>query len=199
MSNALRKKKKPMQPLGYSRKELDAIHKTTKIQMEQRDIIGNVQFTLRNITFFLLYDRFQFGKVRLRNFAKGMVAYDNGCKISTEDVFKNISDLKAHTHIDLQECARKIPEKEKAKLAGAVKIRTQSQMQRMAFGVRTGYLSYLTVVLMVLRKQYRFSEKKLKEFMDLMQDHINSFYLELFADDDLIDVLSDEIGYQMKK
>lgn len=199
MSNALRKKKKPMQPLGYSREELDAIHKTTKIQMEQRDIIGNVQFTLRNITFFLLYDRFQFGKVRLRNFAKGMAAYDNGCKISTEDVFKNISDLKEHTHIDLQECARKIPEKEKAKLAGAVKIRTQSQMQRMAFGVRTGYLSYLTVVLMVLRKQYRFSEKKLKEFMYLMQDHINSFYLGLFADDDLIEVLSDEIGYQMKK
>ena len=94
---------------------------------------------------------------------------------------------------------QRITEKEKAKLAGAVKIRTQSQMHQMAFGVRTGYLSYLTVVLMVLRKQYRFSEKKLKEFMDLMQDHINSFYLGLFADDDLIEVLSDEIGYQMKK
>lgn len=199
MSNALRKKKKPMQPLGYSREELDAIHKTTKIQMEQRDIIGNVQFTLRNITFFLLYDRFQFGKVRLRNFAKGMAAYDNGCKISTEDVFKNISDLKEHTHIDLQECARKIPEKEKAKLAGAAQIKTPDQMHRMASGVRTGYQSYLAAVLTVLRKQYRFSEKKLKEFMDLLQDHINSFYLELFADDDLIEVLSDEIGYQMKK
>ena len=199
MSNALRKKKKPMQPLGYSREELDAIHKTTKIQTEQKDIHGNVQFTLRNITFFLLYDKFHFGKIKLRNFAKGMAAYDNGCKISTEDVFKNISDLKAHTHIDLQECARKIPEKEKAKLAGAVKIRTQSQMHQMAFGVRTGYLSYLAAVLTVLRKQYRFSEKKLKEFMDLMQDHINSFYLGLFADDDLIEVLSDEIGYQMKK
>ena len=199
MSNALRKKKKPMQPLGYSREELDVIHKTTKIQMEQRDIIGNVQFTLRNITFFLLYDRFQFGKVRLRNFAKGMAAYDNGCKISTEDVFKNISDLKVHTHIDLQECARKIPEKEKAKLAGAAQIKTPDQMHRMASGVRTGYQSYLAAVLTVLRKQYRFSEKKLKEFMDLLQDHINSFYLELFADDDLIEVLSDEIGYQMKK
>lgn len=115
MSNALRKKKKPMQPLGYSREELDVIHKTTKIQMEQRDIIGNVQFTLRNITFFLLYDRFQFGKVRLRNFANGMAAYDNGCKISTEDVFKNISDLKAHTHIDSTGMCKEDPGKGKSK------------------------------------------------------------------------------------
>ena len=148
-----------MQPLGYSREELDAIHKTTKIQMEQKDIFGNVQFTLRNITFFLLYEKFHFGKVKLRNFAKGMAAYGSGCMRGTENTILNM----------------------------------------MAFGVRTGYLSYLAAVLTVLRKQYRFSEKKLKEFMDLMQDHINSFYLGLFADDDLIEALSDEIGYQMKK
>lgn len=199
MSNALRKKKKPMQPLGYSREELDVIHKTTKIQMEQKDIIGNVQFTLRNITFFLLYDKFHFGKVKLRNFAKGMAAYGSGCMRGTENTILNMCELKKRTHIDLADCARKIPEKEKAKLAGAAQIKTLDQMHRMASGVRTGYQSYLAAVLTVLRKQYRFSEKKLKEFMDLMQGHINSFYLGLFADDDLIEVLSDEIGYQMKK
>ena len=199
MSNALRKKKKPMQPLGYSREELDAIHKTTKIQMEQRDIIGNVQFTLRNITFFLLYDRFQFGKVKLRNFAKGMAAYDMEDLVDTGMIWNCINELKEKTDIALLGCAKQIPVEEKAKLAGAVRIKKPEEMQRMAKGVRTGYLSYLTVVLMVLRKQYRFSERKLKGFMDLMQDHINSFYLGLFADDDLIEVLSDEIGYQMKK
>lgn len=199
MSNALRKKKKAMQPLGYSREELDVIHKTTKIQMEQRNIIGNVHFTLRNITFFLLYDRFQFGKVELRNFAKGMAAYDMEDLVDTGMIWNCINELKEKTDIALLGYAKQIPVKEKAKLAGAVGIKKPVEMQRMAKGVRTGYLSYLIVVLMVLRKQYRFSEKKLKEFMDLMQDHINSFYLGLFADDDLIEVLSDEIGYQMKK
>lgn len=196
MSSVLKHKKKKMEPRGYTKQEVYARHLNVKLEAEQEAIISNVLYTLRNMTFYLLYYKFDFTKRKLENFAKGMAEYDNGCKMSTESVFDNIKMLKDRTHVDLQEYARKIPTNEKMKLAGAVAIKTKEEMHRMTFGVRTGYLTYLTAVLMVLRKKYRFTIKQINEFVFFINDHINSFYRDYFNDSDLIVVLAEEIGYQ---
>lgn len=75
MSNALRKKKKAMAPLGYTREEIQGIAVHTKQKMREEDMTSNATYTLTNISYFLLHAKFGYGKKRLERLRQGMNKY----------------------------------------------------------------------------------------------------------------------------
>lgn len=199
MSNALRKKRKILKPLGYNNMSLEMDRKEAILKADHKNIINNVQFTLRNLTFYLLYWKFGFEKRKLGNFHKYMDEYDIKHWGNTDAMWETVKKLKEQTHIDLQEYVRKIPVKEKAKLAGAVEFRNSDEIHIMTFSVRTGYISYLAAVLIILKQRYRFSEIKLKEFLNHMHFHINCFCTDVFTDEMVMECLEEETGYHLLK
>lgn len=113
MSNALKRKKKKMMPLGYTKEENEALCAHNKLQMQRRDMTNNVTYTLRNLTFFLLYDKFGFGKTRLRNFKKELEAYKDDYREGKINVMELGEKIKQRSGIDLHGHAVSIPTKEK--------------------------------------------------------------------------------------
>lgn len=197
MSNGLRKRKKKMEPLGYTKEEHEKIYAYSRAQKQKRDMTGNVAYTLRNITFWLLYHKFDFGKTKLTNFAKATHEYEEEVLAGKIDVMECNEQLQKRSHINLQEYAVKIPFNEKCKLAGAENLRVKEDARFIAGTEKKAYQAYMVMVLTVLKKKMHFTEKKLKEFLYWTSDHINSFYRELFDDNDLIVTLAEENGYQL--
>lgn len=199
MSNALRRKKKPMQPLGYTKEENEALCAHNKLQMQRRCMTNNVTHTLRNLTFFLLYDKFGFGKTKLGNFQKGLETYKEDYREGKINVMEILGQLAQKSGINLHEHAVNIPTKEKCSLAGAEDIRQKEDIYLIANTVRGAYQAYMAAVLTTLKNRFRFTKKKMQDFINLIDDHINSFYRGYFADGDLIEVLAEEIGYRLEK
>ena len=197
MSNALKRKKKKMMPLGYTKAENEALCAHNKLQMQRRDMTNNVTYTLRNLTFFLLYDKFGFGKTRLRNFKKELEAYKDDYREGKINVMELGEKIKQRSGIDLHGHAVSIPTKEKCRLAGAEGIRAKEDIYLIANTVRGAYQAYMIAVLTTLKKRFQFTKKKMQDFMSLIDDHINSFCRGYFADGDLIEVLEEEIGYKL--
>lgn len=186
-----------MTPLGYTKEEQEGICAYSRMQMQRKDMTGNVAHTLRNMTFFLLYSKFDFGKVKLGNFEKAVKEYKAEYKDGGINIVECQEQLKSRSHIDLLEYAVSIPVREKCRLAGAENIRAKEDIQFIASTVRGAYQAYLVMVLTVLKRKMHFTEKKLKEFVYWINDYINSFYRGYFTDHDLITTLAEENGYQM--
>lgn len=197
MSNALRKKKKKMEPLGYTKEELGKIEAYSRMQSQNKDMINNIRYTLRNMTFFVLYAKFDFGKIKLRNFEKAITAYKEEYKAGKINMPAHQEELKNRSHIDLYKYALSIPSKEKCKMAGAVNLRAKEDIQQVGSSFRGAYQTYLTMILTLLKKKMKFTEKMLKEFMYWVNYNINSFYRGDIDDNELIRCLEEENGYQL--
>lgn len=64
MSNALVRKKKRMQPLGYSKSELIGIQKYAKAQNNADYLITESYYNVRMMAYQALHDMFGFGQKR---------------------------------------------------------------------------------------------------------------------------------------
>ena len=72
MSNALVRKKKRMQPLGYSKSELIGIQKYAKAQNNADYLITESYYNVRMMAYQALHDMFGFGQKRCQKFMAGM-------------------------------------------------------------------------------------------------------------------------------
>lgn len=197
MSNALKRKRKKMTPLGYTTEELEKLKAYGKMQSQNSDMINNSRYTLRNITFFLLYAKFDFGRVKLRNFKKAIDGYKAEYNAGTISIPVHQEELKNRSHIDLSKQAAGIPTKEKCKMAGAVELRAKEDVKQISVMFRGAYQAYLTMILTLLKKKMKFTEKMLKEFVYWVDYYINSFCRDYVNDNDLISTLAEESGYRL--
>lgn len=67
----------------------------------------------------------------------------------------------------------------------------------MAIVVRSSFQAYFIALLTVLKQEMKFTVKNMEELMKWVADYINGFHLKYFTDNDLIDVLAEETGFQL--
>lgn len=62
MSNALKRKVKKMQPVGYSKKEISSINKYSKERSRMNNTTYNAYLDVRLIAYQILHDKLEFSK-----------------------------------------------------------------------------------------------------------------------------------------
>lgn len=83
MSNALARKKKRMQPLGYSKSELIGIQRHAKAQSNADYLIEESYYNVRMMAYQALHDKFGFGHKRIIKVEQTIDAYVENAKDGT--------------------------------------------------------------------------------------------------------------------
>ena len=65
MSNALKRKSKKMQPVGYTKQEISKINKYSKERSRMNNTTYNAYLDVRLIAYQILHDKFGFGQKRI--------------------------------------------------------------------------------------------------------------------------------------
>lgn len=92
MSNALARKRKRMQPLGYTKDELLRMQRYAKTESNTNDLIEESFLNIRLISFQILHDKFGFGYKRLMKVEKIITEYLNttaASGLTTENGWKD--------------------------------------------------------------------------------------------------------------
>ena len=111
MSNALARKKKRMQPLGYSKSELIGIQRHAKAQSNADYLIEESYYNVRMMAYQALHDKFGFGHKRIIKVEQTIDAYVENAKDGTTGEELGFY-LKDKCKIDVREETNKIPYRE---------------------------------------------------------------------------------------
>lgn len=111
MSNALARKKKRMQPLGYSKSELIGIQRHAKAQSNADYLIEESYYNVRMMAYHALHDKFGFGHKRIIKVEQTIDAYVENAKDGTTGEELGFY-LKDKCKIDVRKETNKIPYRE---------------------------------------------------------------------------------------
>ena len=111
MSNALARKKKRMQPLGYSKSELIGIQRHAKAQSNADYLIEESYYNVRMMAYQALHDKFGFGHKRIIKVEQTIDAYVENAKDGTTGEELGFY-LKDKCKIDVRKETNKIPYRE---------------------------------------------------------------------------------------
>lgn len=194
MSNALKRKGKKMQPVGYSKKEISSINKYSKERSKMNNTTYNAYLDVRLIAYQVLHDKFGFGQKRI-------VQLENTVNVYLE---KNRTDanmstsalayfLKEKAGIDIAKEVNRIPYRECVLLSGE-----QKPLPNTGKLVAAAIYNYLVLSCVALKTVFKFSTKKLSEYISWIRYYINSLARKKQFDltiKDIAIVLMDECKY----
>ena len=194
MSNALKRKVKKMQPVGYSKREISSINKYSKERSRMNNTTYKAYLDVRLIAYQILHDKFGFGQKRI-------VQLENTVNVYLE---KNRTDanmstsalayfLKEKAGIDIAKEVNRIPYRECVLLSGE-----QKPLPETGKLVAAAIYNYLALSCVALKTVFKFSAKKLSEYMEWIRYYINSLARRKQFDltiKDIAIVLMDECKY----
>lgn len=156
MSNALARKKKRMQPLGYSKSELIGIQRHAKAQSNADYLIEESYYNVRMMAYQALHDKFGFGHKRIIKVEQTIDAYVENAKDGTTGE-ELCFYLKDKCKIDVREETNKIPYRESFYLVER-KIAPNCMIQANKF-LLAQVFNYFAMLGVCLKTQFKFSGK----------------------------------------
>lgn len=112
MSNALARKKKRMQPLGYSKSELIGIQRHAKAQSNADYLITESYYNVRMMAYQALHDKFGFGQKRIIRVEQTIETYLGDAEKDGMSAEELGYFMKTKCGIDVREETNKIPYRE---------------------------------------------------------------------------------------
>ena len=194
MSNELKRKGKKMQPVGYSKKEISSINKYSKERSRMNNTTYNAYLDVRLIAYQILHDKFGFGQKRIIQLDDTVNVY-----LEKNRTDKNMSTgalvcfLKEKAGIDIGKEVNRIPYRECVLLSGE-----QKPLPNTGKLVAAAIYNYLALSCVALKTVFKFSTKKLSEYVEWIRYYINSLARRKQFDltiKDIAIVLVDECKY----
>ena len=199
MSNALSRKKKKMQPLGYSMNELLGIQNYARAQSNAEYLIEQSFENIKIIAYQILHDKFGFGNKRIIRVENTINAYLNAK--ADEDAHLTTAELeyymKTKGNISVTEEANKVPFRERFALVDR-KVAPNS-MQKAGQYLLASICNYFSLLGNCLKTQFRFSAKQIREVFDWIRYYINSLSQKYLDMTDVASVLYHECDYCDKR
>lgn len=194
MSNALKRKSKKMQPVGYSKKEISSINKYSKERSRMNNTTYNAYLDVRLIAYQILHDKFGFGQKRIIQLEETVNTY-----LEKNRTDKNMSTgalvyfLKEKASIDIAREVNMIPYRECVLLSGE-----QKPLPETGKLVAAAIYNYFALSCVALKTVFKFSANKLCEYMNWIRYYINTLSRKNQFDltiKDIAVVLMDECKY----
>ena len=199
MSNALSRKKKKMQPLGYSMNELLGIQNYARVQNNAAYLIEQSFENVKIIAYQILHDKFGFGNKRIIRVENTINAYLNAK--ADEDAHLTTAELeyymKTKCSISVTEEANKVPFRERFALVDR-KVAPNS-MQKAGQYLLASICNYFSLLGNCLKTQFRFSAKQIREVLDWIRYYINSLSQKYLDMTDVASMLYHECDYCDKR
>ena len=193
MSNALSRKKKKMQPLGYSMNEIFGIQQYAGAQSNTDYLVKESFKNIKLISFQILHDKFGFGNKRIIRVENTINAYLD----SVADVKLSTAELeyymKSKCDISVTDEANNVPFRERFALVDR-KVAPNS-MQKAGQYLAASICNYFSLLGNCLKSQFKFSSRQIREVFEWIRYYINSLsgkYLDMV---DVASVLYHECNY----
>lgn len=170
MSNALARKKKRMQPLGYSKSELIGIQKYAKAQNNAEYLITESYYNVRMMAYQALHDKFGFGHKRIIKVEQTIDAYVENAKDGTTGE-ELCFYLKDKCKIDVRKETNKIPYRESFYLVER-KIAPNCMIQANKF-LLAQVFNYFAMLGVCLKTQFKFSGNQIRQVYERIRYLIN--------------------------
>ena len=170
MSNALARRKKRMQPLGYSKSELIGIQKYAKAQSNADYLIEESYYNVRMMAYQALHDKFGFGHKRIIKVEQTIDAYMENAKDGTTGEELGFY-LKDKCKIDVREETNKIPYRESFYLVER-KIAPNCMIQANKF-LLAQVFNYFAMLGVCLKTQFKFSANQIRQVYERIRYLIN--------------------------
>lgn len=192
MSNALRKKKKKMQPLGYNKQELTGIYNYSRNKSAMDNITYKAFMDVRLISYLILHDKFGFGQKRIVRLENTVDTYRNNAEKEPNLTGRALAHfLKETSDIDIRNEVNVVPYRECTSLAE----RNTPETGKIILAV---LYNYFALSCTALKTVFKFSANKLKEYMNWIRYYINTLsrrkQFEVTVKD-IAEVLMDECKY----
>lgn len=172
MSNALKRKKNKnkMQPLGYTEEELDRISRYSKTTSRIQNTAYKAYLDVELVSYLVLHDKFGFGKKRITRLKNVVDTYLEQ-SVTEEDVSMQtlMRVLKKNAGIDIRQEVKRIPYRECVVFDGE-----KNHHPYTGRIVSEAIYSYFVLSCVALKVIFKFSSKKLMEYLDYMRDMVNT-------------------------
>ena len=172
MSSVLKRKKKPMEPLGYTKKEMILISSLSKEKRDREDIICESYLNLKLIAYQILHDKFGFGQKRITRVDNTIDAYLKSKaegKVSADGMERF---LKEKCDIDVSKEANMVPFREQFYLL-CEKVEPAS-MRSAGIWLNASIINIFTLLGVCLKTQFKFSARQIREVYEHIRSYINT-------------------------
>lgn len=161
MSNALARKKKRMQPFGYSKSELIGIQKYAKAQNNADYLITESYYNVRMMAYQTLHDKFGFGQKRIIRVEQTIETYLEDSEKDGMSVEELGYFMKTKCGIDVREETNKIPYRESFYLVER-KIAPNCMIQANKF-LLAQVFNYFAMLGVCLKTKFKFSSNQIRQ------------------------------------
>lgn len=171
MSNCLRKKKK-MEPLGYSKQELLSIQQKAKQKSNADKLIEESSANIRLIIYQILHDKFGFGQKRIIRVENTIDEYLNTVSSGKMTAGELQYYMKEKCKIDVKEEVNKVPFRECFALTER-KVNPAS-MPTAGKYILASICNYFSLLGVCLKTQFKFSARQINEVYEWIRFYINT-------------------------
>ena len=196
MNNGLKRKKKSMAPLGYSKEEIAGLQSYAKKQSNTEMLIEESYKNIQLIAYQILHDKFGFGNKRLMRVEETIDKYlcsasEGGLSTSQLQFY-----MKEKCKIDVKEQANMVPFRERFYLTEK-KINPASQQSAGTYLVAS-ICNYFSLLGVCLKTQFKFSTRQINEVYEWIRYYINTLSRHKQFDltiRDIAECLAEECSY----
>lgn len=192
MSNALARKKKRMEPLGYSREEILSIQHHARAKSNSDYLINESYYNIRLMAYQALHDKFGFGQKRIVKVENTIDSYLENAKdgTSTEELSFY---LKNKCKIDVKEETNKIPYRDSFYLVER-KVAPNCMLQANKF-LLAQVFNYFAMLGTCLKIQFNFSANQIRNVYGWIRFYINCIATGYETMTGIASVLEHECNY----
>lgn len=197
MSNALARKKKRMQPLGYSKSELIGIQKYAKAQNNADYLITESYYNVRMMAYQALHDKFGFGQKRIIRVEQTIETYLGDAEKDGMSAEELGYFMKTKCGIDVREETNKIPYRESFYLVER-KIAPSCMIQANKF-LLAQVFNYFAMLGVCLKTKFKFSSNQIRQVYERIRYLINCIATGYETMTGVASVLEHECNYIDKR
>lgn len=197
MSNALARKKKRMQPLGYSKSELIGIQRHAKAQSNADYLITESYYNVRMMAYQALHDMFGFGQKRIIRVEQTIETYLGDSEKDGMSAEELGYFMKTKCGIDVREETNKIPYRESFYLVER-KIAPSCMIQANKF-LLAQVFNYFAMLGVCLKTKFKFSSNQIRQVYERIRYLINCIATGYETMTGIASVLEHECNYIDKR
>mgnify|MGYP005940742103 FL=1 len=197
MSNALARKKKRMQTLGYSKSELIGIQKYAKAQNNADYLITESYYNVRMMAYQALHDMFGFGQKRIIRVEQTIETYLGDSEKDGMSAEELGYFMKTKCGIDVREETNKIPYRESFYLVER-KIAPSCMIQANKF-LLAQVFNYFAMLGVCLKTKFKFSSNQIRQVYERIRYLINCIATGYETMTGIASVLEHECNYIDKR
>lgn len=171
MSNALARKKKRMQPLGYSKSELIGIQRHAKAQSNADYLIEESYYNVRMMAYQTLHYKFGFSQKRIIRVEQTIETYLGDAEKDGMSAEELGYFMKTKCGIDVREETNKIPYRESFYLVER-KIAPSCMIQANKF-LLAQVFNYFAMLGVCLKTKFKFSSNQIRQVYERIRYLIN--------------------------